>query len=194
MLRRAAITAGLTLSAAAAAPAAFAEQTLPQMDFRDPLTVDQVLWMVVIMVVLYVILSRWGLPQVGKVLAHREAVITGDLEAARAAKAQADDTVAALNRTMNNARNSAQAEIAQAVSAAKAKAREEAQAQQAALDAELEKSEAEIAAARQAALAAIKPVAAATATEILGRLTGKTPEQSALAPEIDSAYAASPAA
>lgn len=195
MLRRAARIAASTLAVSAGAPAlAMAQQTMPQMDFRNPLTLDQLWWMVVIMVVLYFVLSRWGLPQVGKVLAHRAAVISADLEAARALKAQADETVAALNRTMNNARNSAQAEIAQAVSAAKAKARAEALAQQAILDAELEKSEAEITASRAAALAAIKPVAAETAAEILSRLTGRAPEPQMLAPEIDSAYAACAAA
>jgi F-type H+-transporting ATPase subunit b len=190
MVRRLAFTAALTLLPAAA----MAGGTMPQMDFKNPLTLDQVWWMVVILVVLYFALSRWGLPQIGQVLAHRDATISADLEAARAAKAQADETVAALNRTMNNARNAAQAEIAQAVDSAKAKARETALAQQAVLDAELEKSEAEITAARNAALAAIKPVAADTAAEILRRLTGKTPDRAVLDPEIDSAYAASPAA
>ncbi len=194
-MRRIAVTAALSLSAAAAAPAAaFAQQTMPQMDFRNPLTLDQVWWMVVILIVLYFTLSRWGLPQIGQVLAHRDAVIAADLEAARTAKAQADATVAALNRTMNDARNSAQADIAQAVEAAKAKARTLAQAQQAALDAELDKSEAEITAAREAALAAIKPVAADTAAVILAKLTGKTPDAGQLAPEIDSAYQARVAA
>ena len=190
MLRRLTTIAALTLAPAAA----LAGQTMPQMDFQNPLTLDQVWWMVVILIVLYFTLSRWGLPQIGKVLAHRDAVIAADLEAARATKAQADATVAALNRTMNDARSSAQAEIAQAVEAAKAKAREQAAAQQAALDAELEKSEAEITAARQAALAAIKPVAADTAAVILARLTGKTPDAAELTPEIDSAYAARVAA
>lgn len=167
---------------------------MPQMDFQNPLTLDQVWWMVVILVVLYFTLSRWGLPEIGKVLAHRDAVIAADLEAARAAKRSADETVAALNRTMNDARNAAQAEIGQAVEQAKAKARADAAAQQSAMDAELAKSEAEITAARQAALAAIKPVAADTAAVILSKLTGKTPDTGLLAPEIDSAYAAQVAA
>jgi len=190
MLRRLASTAALTLAAAASPSLAMAGQTMPQMDFRNPLTLDQVGWMVVILVALYFTLSRWGLPQIGKVLAHREGVISADLEAARAAKAQADQTVAALNRTMNNARNTAQAEIAEAVAKAKAKARADAAVQQAAMDAELAKSEAEITAARNAALAAIKPVAADTAAVILSRLTGRTPDTAELAPEIDSAYTA----
>lgn len=167
---------------------------MPQMDFHNPLTLDQVWWMAIILIVLYVTLSRWGLPQIGKVLEHRDAVISADLEAARAAKAQADATVAALNRTMKDARGSAQAEIAQAVHEAKTKARDAALAQQEALDAELEKSEAEITAARAKALAAIKPVAADTATEILSRLTGIIPDAATLSPEIDRAYAASQAA
>jgi F-type H+-transporting ATPase subunit b len=190
MRDRLALTVALSMLPAAA----MAGETMPQMDFRNPLTLDQVGWMVVILVALYFILSRWGLPQIGTVLAHREATISADLEAARADKNEADATVAALNRTMNEARNAAQAEIAQAVSAAKIKARETALAQQAALDAELEKSEAEIAAARDAALAAIKPVAADTAAVILARLTGKTPDAALLSPVIDRAYAAAQAA
>jgi F-type H+-transporting ATPase subunit b len=190
MRLRLASIAGFSLLPAAA----MAGQTMPQMDFHNPLTLDQVWWMVVILVVLYFTLSRWGLPEIGKVLVHRDAVISADLEAARAAKKQADDTVAALNRTMNDARNAAQAEIAGAVEKAKAQARQQALAQQAALDAELEKSEAEITKARNAALAAIKPVAAETAAVILARLTGKSPDPAALAPEIDNAYTASQAA
>jgi F-type H+-transporting ATPase subunit b len=76
MLRRLAAIAALSLSVAATAPAlALAGQTMPQMDFHNPLTVDQVWWMAVILVVLYVTLSRWGLPQIGKVLVTRASVI-----------------------------------------------------------------------------------------------------------------------
>lgn len=190
MIRRIAFTAAF-----ASAPAmALAGQTMPQMDFKNPLTLDQVGWMVVILLVLYFLLSRWALPQIGKVLEHRAATITADLEAARNAKAAADAAVAALNKTMNEARAAAQAEITQAVDAAKAQARANAAAQQEKLDAQLAESEAQITAAREAALAAIKPVAADTAREILSRLTGQTPDQAALSPEIDAAYAALKAA
>ena len=190
-MRRTAIFSALAVMATAMAPAvAVADQTMPQMDFRNPLTLDQVWWMVAILVVLYFALSRWGLPQIGQVLANRDAVLSADLEAARAAKAQADATITALNRTMNEARAAAQAEIAQAVSAAKIKARERALAQQAALEAELKAAEAGIQSAREKALAAIKPVATDTAAAILGRLTGKLPDLSALTPEIDRAWTA----
>ncbi len=164
------------------------------MDFKNPLTVSQVEWMVVILLALYVLLSRWALPQIGSVLEKRAATISADLEAALSAKAEADAAVAALNKTMHDARAAAQAEITQAVDAAKAEARANAATLQAKLDAQLEASEAQIAAAREAALAAIKPVAADTAAEILARLTGQTPDKAMLAPEIDAAYAALKAA
>jgi F-type H+-transporting ATPase subunit b len=190
MIRRTAIAA-LTL----VPTAAFAEgQTMPQMDFHNPLTFDQVLWMVVILLVLYFTLSRWGLPQIGKVLEHRAATIAADLEAARAAKAAADQAVAELNKTMNDARHAAQAEIANAVNAAKSQALADARALAAKLDAQLEESEAQINAARSAALAAIKPVAANTAAVMLARLTDETPDDATLSGQIDAALAARQAA
>ena len=194
MIRRTALTSALVLAPAMAPKLAMAGQTMPQMDFHNPLTTSQVLWMVVILLVLYFVLSRWALPQIGKVLEHRAATIAADLDAARTAKAEADAAVAAMNKTMHDARNAAQAEITHAVEAAKEAARANALALQAKLDAQLEASEAQIAAAQAAALASIKPVAEDTAVEILARLTGQTPDRAALAPEIDAAYAALKAA
>jgi F-type H+-transporting ATPase subunit b len=179
-----------TIAAVIAPCPAFAQSNMPQMDFSNPLTTSQVVWMVIILVALYLVLSRWGLPEIGKVLEHRAQTIGADLETARAAKAAADQAVAELNKTMNQARAAAQAEIAKAVAEAKATALAQSQALAAKLDAQLEASEAQITAARTAALAAIKPVAAEAATEILARLTGKTPTNAALTPQIDAAYAA----
>ena len=38
---------------------------MPQLDFANPLTTSQVVWGAIIFVVLYVLLSRIGLPKVG---------------------------------------------------------------------------------------------------------------------------------
>jgi len=183
------------LAALAMAPtAALAEGTMPQMDFSNPLTTSQVVWMVIILVALYFILSRWGLPQIGAVLENRATTIARDLEAARAAKAAADKAVAELNATMKKARDAAQAEIAKAESDAKAKALADAKALAAKLDAQLAYSEKLIAESRAAALAAIKPVAEAASVEMLTRLTAKTPDHNLLSPQIDAALAARKAA
>ncbi len=174
--------------------AALAEGTMPQMDFHNPLTGAQVMWMVVILVVLYFTLSRWGLPEMGKVLEHRAAVIARDLAAARVAKTSADQAVAALKSTMIQARNTAQAEIAEAIAKAKATAAANAAAASAKMDKKLEESEAQINAARNAAMAAIKPVAESTASVILQRLTGSTPGDDVLGPRVNDALAARKAA
>jgi F-type H+-transporting ATPase subunit b len=185
-MRRLALTALLSLCPAIA----MAESSMPQMDFTNPLTTSQVIWMAIILVALYLALSRWGLPEMGKILANRAATIEADLKAARAAKAEADKAVADLNKTMKEARAAAQSQLAAAVAEAKAKALTESQALAVKLEAQLEDSEAQIAIAREAALAAIRPVAADAATEILLRLTGQKPAPVALTPAIDAAYAA----
>ncbi len=167
---------------------------MPQMDFHNPLTAYQVIWMVVILVALYITLSTWGLPQIGAVLENRANTIRQDLEIAKAAKAEADQAVAALDATIKQARNKAQADIAKAESDSKAKALADAKALNAKLDAQLEYSERQIEQARNAALAAIKPVAAETATTILTRLVGRSPDPSVLDPELQAAITSRTAA
>ncbi len=174
--------------------AALADGTMPQMDFHNPLTTSQVLWMVVIMVALYLVLARWGLPEMGAVLENRAALIARDLAAARAAKKEADEAVKALNATMKQARAAAQSEIAAAVAEAKTKALQEAAAASARLQAQLAESEAQIEAARQAALAAIKPVAEEAARTMLARLTGRPADPAAVANEVDATISARQAA
>ena len=67
---------------------------MPQLDFSNPLTIAQVVWMAIIFGLLYYILARYALPQVAEVLEGRASRIAVDLDSARAAKAQADAAVA----------------------------------------------------------------------------------------------------
>ncbi len=190
MIRRSTLAIALSMVPAAA----MAEGTMPQMDFQNPLTLSQVEWMAVILVVLYFTLSRWGLPQIGSVLEARASRISSDLEAAQIAKAEADKAAAELNALMKQAREKAQADIAKAEAESKAKAFLEAKELNDKLDAQLEYSEKQIKDARNTALAAIKPVAADVAATLLAKLTGKAPDDAVVVPEIDAAIAARKAA
>jgi F-type H+-transporting ATPase subunit b len=183
MIRRTTLTALLTMVPAAA----LADGGMPQMAFHNPLTYTQVIWMVVIMVVLYLLLAQWGLPQMGAVLENRAGLIAAKLAAAQAAKNQADAAARTMNVTMKQARQAAQSEIVKAVTDAKAKAAADAATLNATLDAKLAESEAQIQAARQQALAAIKPVAADAAAAILHRLTGRAATPEALGVHVDAA-------
>ena len=75
---------------------AFAEEAkkgMPQLDFHNPLTISQVVWLAIIFCVLYVLLSKWALPQVASVLDARAGAIAADLDAARGAKQGADAAI-----------------------------------------------------------------------------------------------------
>jgi len=177
-----------TLGLAALPAGAFAG-TMPQMDFHNPLTATQVIWMAVILVVLYFVLSSWGLPEMGKVLESRAQVIAADLTAARAAKTEADQAVAALQATMAQARAKAQAEVADMITKAKARAAANAASLSARLDKNLAESEARISVARAEAMAALKPVAEDAAHAILRRLTGAPAADDIVARRVEDALA-----
>jgi F-type H+-transporting ATPase subunit b len=189
-MRRLAAIALLSLTPAAA----MADETMPQMDFKTPLTLGQLGWMAVILVVLYFLLSRWALPEMGKVLAHRATAIERDLTAAHEAKAAADQAVLVLNATLSQARHAAQAQVAAAVEQAKAEAALNAAMLNAKLEEKLAQSEAQIQAARAQAMAAIKPVAEDAAQTIMVRLTGTAPEGGQIGQRVDDAMAARKAA
>jgi F-type H+-transporting ATPase subunit b len=151
---------------------AWAEKGMPQLDFGNPLTIAQVVWLAIIFFALYLLLSNWALPKVASVLEMRAGAIAGDLDAARAAKAEADAAVAELTHATREAQARAQAEIAQAVATAKAAADKDAAVLNAKLDAQIREAEQRIAAARTAALGALEQVASDTAREVVSRLTG----------------------
>jgi F-type H+-transporting ATPase subunit b len=187
-LRRAAVVV-LSVVVFAAPGAAWAEG-MPQLDFSTPLTTSQVYWGAAIFIVLYLLLSRVGLPKVGAVIEQRAVHIAADLDAAKAQKTQADAAVAELAATMQRSRAEAQGEINHAVDQAKAAAAEQATALNARLEAQLRAAEGQINAARAAALGALHQVATDTATTVIARLTGAPAD----ARRVDTAVAAALAA
>ncbi len=149
---------------------------MPQLDFANPLTISQVVWMFIIFAVLYAALRFWALPQVGSVLAVRELRISSDLEGARHAKEEADRAAAEIAERGRSASAEAQAQVAKASEAAKREAAEQARADGEQLDRQLAAAEQSIAAARKAAMGALRQVANDTAAAVISRLTGHTPD------------------
>lgn len=168
---------------------AMAKQGMPQLDFANPLTKAQLVWGAIIFVVLYLLLSRWGLPQVTSVLADRAKKIAGDLDAARAAKANADAAVAELTDATQRARAEAQAAITRAADKAKQIAAAQAAESNARLDEQLAAAESRIAAARGTAVFALRQVARETADTMITRLTGTQPDTQVLDRAVNAALA-----
>ena len=156
---------------------------MPQLDFSNPLTLSQVVWMAIIFGLLYYILARYALPQVAGVVEGRAHRIAGDLDSARAAKAQSDAAVAEIAEASRKAAADGQAAISQAVAQAKAEAAEQSRAAEERLNAQLAVAEQRIGEARASAMGALRQVATETASMVVTRLTG----QQADAASVDAA-------
>ena len=144
---------------------------MPQLDFTN--WGNQIFWLLVTLVVIYVVLSRIALPRIAAVLAERQGTITNDIAKAEELKAQAVEAEEAYNKALADARAEAsrivaetKAEIQADLDAATAKA----DAEIAAKAAESEKAIAEI---RAGAVESIQAVATDTASEIVAALGGK---------------------
>jgi F-type H+-transporting ATPase subunit b len=134
---------------------------------------NQIFWLVIAMVVIYLILSRTALPRIGAILAERAGTITNDIAAAEDLKQKAVEAEAAYDKALADART----EAGKIVAAAKAEIQGE-------LDIELRKADAQIAAKtaesekaigeiRAGAVKSVAEVAKATAGELVAALGGK---------------------
>lgn len=175
-------------------PSAAMAEGMPQLDFANPLTLRQLIWGAVIFIGFYLLASRSALPRVASVLEQRSNQIARDLESAQAAKTQSDAAVAEVTAATVRARAEAQAAVNAALDEAKAAAAKQAEALNARLEKQLAEAEAQIAAARDQAMRALRQVATDTATTVITRLTGATPDPARLDGAIGAALAARQAA
>ena len=148
-----------------------AKAGMPQLDITT--FPNQIFWLLVTLVTIYLILSRVALPRIGGTLANRKGTISADLAAAEELKQKAVAAEAAYNEALANARSEAAKIIAAAkaeIQADLAKAVAKADAEIAAKAAESSKRIDEI---KQGAVAAVETVAKDTAAELVGALGGK---------------------
>ncbi len=144
---------------------------MPQLDFST--FGNQIFWLVVTLVVIYLILSRVALPRIAGVLAERSGTISNDLAAAEELKAKAVAAEEAYNKALADAR----AEAAKIVATTKADMKAELDAAIAKADAEISQKTAEsekvISEIRATALESVEEVAKSTAMALVSALGGK---------------------
>ena len=152
---------------------------MPQLDIST--FPNQIFWLVVAIVAIFLILTRIALPRIGAVLAERQGTITNDIAAAEDLKRQATEAEAAYNKALADARAEAQsiaaetkAEIMADLSDAIAKADAEIAARAA-------ESEAHIGEIRAGALEAVETVARDTAAEIVAALAPAAADDAGIA-------------
>ena len=144
---------------------------MPQLDFST--FGNQIFWLVITLVIIYLILSRVALPRIAEVLAERSGTIGNDIAAAEDLKAKATDAEEAYNQALTDAR----AEAAKIIATTKADMKAELDAAIATADAEISKKAAEsetvINNIRAAALESVEEVAKSTALTLVSVLGGK---------------------
>jgi F-type H+-transporting ATPase subunit b len=148
---------------------------MPQLDFANPLTVANAVWMLIIFGVLYYVLSTKVLPQAEAVFEARAARLRADLDAAQAAKRESDAAMAEIQVRIAATRAEGQAAIAAALQRAQQAAQAEAEALAAQLAGRIAEAEKRIEASRAAAVAFLPQVAGETTQAILGKLALAAP-------------------
>lgn len=144
---------------------------MPQLDFST--FPNQIFWLLVALVVIYLILSRVAIPRIGAILSERQGKITSDIAAAEDLKARAVAAEKAYNQALADARaeaNRIAAEARAEIQGDLDRAIAHADAEIAAKAAESERRIAEI---RSGAVASVTAVAREAASEIVAALGGK---------------------
>ena len=134
---------------------------------------NQIFWLVITLVVIFLILTRVALPRIGGILAERQGTITNDIAAAEDLKAKAHEAENAYNLALANARVEAQRIVAEAKAEMQVELNDAMAVADAEIAAKAAESEKAIAEIRASALESIQAVAKDTAGAIVTALGGK---------------------
>jgi len=141
---------------------------MPQLNFDW--YANQIFWLAVTLIIIYLVLTRVALPRIASVLSERHSAVAHDLEAAEEMKQKAVEAEDAYNKALADAR----AEAGQIVALAKAEMQKDLDKAIAKADAEIAaksaESESRIGEIRVSAVKAIEDVAKATAVDVVAKL------------------------
>jgi F-type H+-transporting ATPase subunit b len=143
--------------------------------FQKETFASQLLWLVLVFVALYLLMSRIALPRIGSILEERRQRIEADLAAAQRLKDESDAAIAAYEKALADARARAQTlanEEREREAAAAEAHRKEVDAK---LNAHIAEAEKIIAGSRAAAMTNVHGIATEAAAAIIERLTGTAP-------------------
>jgi F-type H+-transporting ATPase subunit b len=160
---------------------------VPQLDVST--FAPQLVWLAITFVVLYLLMSKLGLPQVNAIIETRRKRLDDDLARAAEIKAAAEAVVATYQRTLAEARARAQAAVKERTDQFAAEAAEQQRQLAEALAEQIRAAEREIGAAKERAFAEIRNVAVDVARSVTEKLTGSAADAAKLAPAVDRAMA-----
>lgn len=156
---------------------------MPQLDFST--YGNQIFWLVIALVAIFLILSRVALPRIGRILADRQGLMTGDLMAAEEFKQKAKDAEAAYDKALADARGEAQKIVAANKAAIDAELKGAIAKADAEISARAAESEARIREIRARAVDDARSVAEDVAAELVSRF-GVAADGAALSQAVDA--------
>jgi len=155
--------------------------------FQRETFASQLVWFAIAFVVLYVLMSRLALPQIGGIFQARRQHIDDDLAEAQRLREQADASLASYEKALAEGRNQAQVIASETHARLAAEAEERRKKLEAALNAKLAEAEKAIAATKTSAMGNVRGIAAGAAAAIVERLIGRAPAEASVAAAVDDA-------
>lgn len=132
----------------------------------------QLFWLLICLVVLYGIISRFAIPRVADALEKRQRMMDDDLEQATRLERQSESAIQVYETALAQARAQAQSSIKTVSDAAAREAERRTSELTARLESQIRDGEARIAGVRDAALSNVRSVAADVSAQIVVHLTG----------------------
>lgn len=140
---------------------------------------NQIFWLVVTLIVIYLVLTRVALPRIAGILADRAGTITNDLAAAEDLKAKAVEAEKAYEKALADARAEAQRIAAETKAAIQSDLDEAIARADAEISAKAAESEKAIGEIRAGAIESIREVATETASAVVSAF-GQNPDSAAI--------------
>ena len=160
---------------------------MPQLDVTT--FAPQLVWLAISFVVLYLLMTKLGLPQVGAVIEARRRHLDDDLARATQLKSEAETVIAAYEQNLAAARAQAQAAMKETTDRLAAEAAERQRQLAESLGQQTAAAERQIAAAKEQALSEMPGIAIELARSVTEKLTGSVPDDRGLAAAVDHAIA-----
>lgn len=167
---------------ASSAPAATGEVHATTEHAEAPLTfppfdsstfASQILWFALTFAVLYVVMSRVALPQIGSIIDKRKARIDGDLKEAERLKGETDKAIAAYETALAEARKNAHAIAEETRTSIRADIDAKRKAVEEGLSKKVAEAEGRIGKNKLEALGRVSEIAADTTAALVSQLTGE---------------------
>jgi F-type H+-transporting ATPase subunit b len=134
---------------------------------------SQILWFVIAFAVLYVVMSRVALPQIGGIIDKRRGRIEGDLAEAERLRGETDKAIAAYEEALASARKNAHGIAEETRASIKADLDSKRKAVETDLGGKMAEAEARIQRTKVEALGRVGEIASDTAAAVVRQLTGE---------------------